>query len=359
MMKKRFKRLRQRGREQIGKVTGSESTDVIPSTSVPRITNETIAEHREEVLAGARKYIYPLQHSKHRVVLISVAIFIVTIVGFFTYCTLALYNFQSTSTFIYRVTQVIPFPVARTGGNLVSYESYLFELRHYMHYYETQQKLSFDSEEGKAQLAEFKKRALERVVNDAYIKRLARENGVEVSNQEVDEQIAVVRSQNRLGNSDEVFENVLRDFWGWSLNDFKRSLRTQLLAQKVVSKLDNETHDRAEAAMAELRAGTNFTDVAKKYSDDPATKELGGEFPGLIDKTNRDLSALTTAELFRLQAGANSDIIDIGYALEIVRAVSFEGDKAKGAHIQFNFKDINEYLNPLKDESKSQTFLSV
>ncbi len=26
---------------------------------VPRITNENVAEHREEVLSGARKYIYP------------------------------------------------------------------------------------------------------------------------------------------------------------------------------------------------------------------------------------------------------------------------------------------------------------
>ena len=31
---------------------------------IPRITNETVAEHREEVLSSARKYIYPLQHSR-------------------------------------------------------------------------------------------------------------------------------------------------------------------------------------------------------------------------------------------------------------------------------------------------------
>src|ERR1700757_4024404 len=43
-------------------------------SSVPRITNETVAEHREEVLSTARKYIYPLQHSKHHVGRISVSI---------------------------------------------------------------------------------------------------------------------------------------------------------------------------------------------------------------------------------------------------------------------------------------------
>jgi len=37
-------------------------------SNLPRITNETIAEHREEVLSSARKYIYPLQHSLQRIV---------------------------------------------------------------------------------------------------------------------------------------------------------------------------------------------------------------------------------------------------------------------------------------------------
>ncbi|MBI2285652.1 hypothetical protein HYU82_02420, partial [Candidatus Saccharibacteria bacterium] len=31
----------------------------VSDENVPRITNETIAEHREEVLKGARKFIYP------------------------------------------------------------------------------------------------------------------------------------------------------------------------------------------------------------------------------------------------------------------------------------------------------------
>ena len=57
---------------------------------VPRITNETVAAHREEVLGSARKYIYPLQHSKHKIVLISTALFITAFIAFFTYTMLAL-----------------------------------------------------------------------------------------------------------------------------------------------------------------------------------------------------------------------------------------------------------------------------
>ncbi|HSX23510.1 MAG TPA: hypothetical protein VLE74_00190, partial [Candidatus Saccharimonadales bacterium] len=139
-------------------------TPAVPET-VPRITNETIAAHREEVIGGARKYIYPLQHSKHRIILTTTILLIVGIIGFFSYCTLALYRFQSTSGFLYRVTQVVPFPVARAGGSFISYESYLFEVRHYKHYYESQLKLDFRTKEGQQQLTAFKKQALDKVIN--------------------------------------------------------------------------------------------------------------------------------------------------------------------------------------------------
>lgn len=326
--------------------------------AAPRITNETVAAHREEVLAGARKYIYPLQHSKHRIVLISSALFIVTIVAFFSYATLALYKFQSNSTFLYRVTQVLPFPVARAGGRFVAYENYLFELRHYTHYYENQLDTDFSDPKNTPQLEDFKRRALDKVVNDAYVKQLAEEHDITVSAQEVDDQITVVRNQNRLGGNEEVFEDVLRDYWGWSVSDFKRSLRQELLAQKVASTLDTATTDRANKALAELKSGKSFADVAKKYSDDTRTKSNGGEFPELVARTNRDLSAQTTDALFKLKKGQTSGIVNTGYALEILKNLDIQGGKIRAAHILLQFKDISEYVNDLKAEKGARTYIS-
>ena len=337
----------------------NRKTNVTGVAKVPYITNETVAEHREQVLKGARKYIYPLQHSKHRIVVVSSTIFVVMAVSLFAYSAAALYKLQSTSTFVYRITQVVPFPVARAHGNMVSYESYLFELRHYIHYYETQQKLSFKTVEGKQQLTNYKQRALQHVVDDAYVKELARQNKVTVTNAEVEAQIAVLRNQNRLGTSSQVFEDVLRDFWGWSLNDFKRSLREQLLARKVVSKLDTASHTQIQSAMDELNKGTSFADVAKKYSADPATKDVGGDYAAALDKSNRDIDARVTAALFALKAGAYSGIIDTGYTLEIVKLNSLEGDKAKASHIQVNLKDISTFLDPIKAKQKANLYIKI
>lgn len=357
-MRNKLKKVTESARRPLKKLR-RPGKDPVEKAVVPYITNDTIAEHREEVLKGARKYVYPLQHSRRRIVMLSITIFVIAAVFFLGYSLLGLYKFKSTSTFMYRISQIVPFPVARAEGSFVGYESYLFELRHYMHYYESQQKLNFDTDEGRAQLEEFRKQAMDQVINDAYVKSLAKKHGVSVTSQEVDQEIAIVRQQNRLGTSDQVFEDVLRDFWGWSVNDFKRSLRQQILARKVASKLDGEAHDRAAAAMAELQGGADFTEVAKKYSNDTTTKDRGGDYGIAIDEASRDIPAKVTDTIFSLTPGQYSEIIDTGYTLEIIKTLSIENGKANAAHIQIDLKDISGYVNQLREQSPPRTYLSL
>lgn len=325
---------------------------------LPRITNETVAEHREEVLGSARKFIYPLSHSKKRIVVVSSSIFAAVLVGSIVYIMLALYTFQNTSTFIYRVTQVLPLPVAKAGSDFVSYESYLFQLRHYMHYYETQQKVDFASESGKEQLASYRKQALEQVVNAKYVHQLAKDNGVSVTDQDVTETLELLRSQNRLGSNNQVLEDVLKEFWGWSLSDFKRELREQLLAQKVAQKLDVNTNERAKEALTKLLAGAEFAVIAKEYSSDPGVAQTGGEYPALIDETSRDVPPQVLKTLQGLQPGQVSTVIAAGSNLEIVKLISNEGGKYKAAHIVLPLKPISSYVDPLKKESTPSYYIS-
>lgn len=333
------------------------SPDSNKSEPVPRITNETVATHREDVLKSARKYIYPLQHSKNRIIVITSTIIIIFIVAFFSYCTLALYKFQSYSSFLYKVTQVIPFPVARVNGHFVSYNNYLFELEHYVHYYQTQQKLNFATTSGQQQLADYKTRALNKVLDDAYISQLAAANHVTVSNAQLNDQINVVRQENRLGDNQAEFESVLKNYYGWNLNDFKRELKTQLLAQNLVSKLDTGTHTRAATAYAALVKGTDFGTQAKQVSDDTATKANGGSYGYLISQNNVNIPPQVVSALFALKSGQISQIINTGYSLEIDKNTGFVGNQVQASHIVFNFQDINTYLNPIKEKEKARTYI--
>ncbi|HET6924356.1 MAG TPA: peptidylprolyl isomerase [Candidatus Saccharimonadales bacterium] len=329
--------------------------------NLPRITNETVAEHREEVLSSARKYIYPLSHSKRRVVSITVSLLAVAVVVFLAYCLTALYKFQSTNTFVYGVTQVIPFPVARAGSSFVSYESYLFELRHTMHYYENeaQPRENFGNPAYKQHLQQLKKAAMNQVIQDAYVKKLASQHHISVSNQEVNNEVALVRSENRLGSNDQVFRDVLSEFWGWTPADFKRELKSQLLAQKVATVLDTQTAARAQDALHKLNTGADFAALAKQVSDDTSTRDNGGAYGIAIDKSNRDIAPQVVDALFAMNPGQHSGVIDTGYTLEIVKLLDVQGDKVHAAHIAFNIKPIDQFVKPLEAQKPVHKYISV
>lgn len=323
-----------------------------------RITNDNLSEHREEVISSARKYKYPLRQSKHRLVIISLTIFFLAVVSFFTYSVLSLYKFKSESNFIYQVTKIIPFPLARVGSDFISYESYLFEINWYKHYYKTQQDIDFNSESGKVQLNDYRKRASQKVVNDGYVKKLAEERSIFVNDEEVDQEVEIYKSQNRLGANDDQLRTVLSDYYGWSIDDFRNTLRQKLLTQKVVAELDTETRQKADNAVSQLNSGQDFSELAKEVSQDPSTSKNGGEIKGLIDRDNIDISPNTIEALFSLKSGEVSGVINVGYGLEIVKNLEEQDGKIRAAHIIFNFKNINEYLGEIKDRIETRTYIT-
>ena len=327
--------------------------------NVPRITDETVAVHREDVLSSARKYIYPLQHSRKRIVAISTSLIIAAIVMLLIYIGFALYRFQNTGSFIYGVTQIVPLPVAKVGGSWVSYESYLFELKRYMHYYETQQQVDFSTKAGHGQLDRYKQQAMSEVITDAYVNELASSYRVSVTAQQVNQEVALVQSQNRLGSSPREFNEVLSDFWGWNETDFKRELKSQMLQQAVVAKLDTATQQRAQDALNSLNHGTDFATLAAQVSDDSSTKTNGGQFPNPISQNDPNVAPQITQELFSLKPGQISGIINTGYAIEIIKVISVQGDKVQAAHISFNLKPITFFIAPLQKTQKEHLFIHI
>jgi hypothetical protein len=77
-----------------------------------RITTETVAQHREQILAGGRKFKYPIQYAKHKLVINAILISIAALAALVFVGWWQLYPSQNTSEFMYRVTKFIPLPVA-------------------------------------------------------------------------------------------------------------------------------------------------------------------------------------------------------------------------------------------------------
>lgn len=325
--------------------------------NIPNITNETVAEHREDVLKGARKYKYPLQHSKHRIVIISTVLIIAALISFLVYSGLALYRFQSSSAFMYRVTQVLPFPVAKAGSHYVAYENYLFELRRYEHYYQSQQQVDFNTKSGKDQLASYKPKAMAEVVQAAYVKQLASQHHVSVSRAQLNDELDSLRAQNQ--SSDQELADVTNKFFGWSIDDLKREIKQELLAQDVAAKLDTATQARAASVLGQLQSGADFAALVTQNSD-AADKANGGQYAdGAITAASTDVPPAVVRQLLKMKVGQTYGVIQAGQTLEIVKLLGSSDGKMQAAHISFSLTPIDTYVNQYKKTHPTHTYMKV
>lgn len=346
-----------------------KTVEVEPGSRTPVLSSsasrKTVKQHRKEIIDGARKYIYPLAPTKRRIVLITLWLLGAAVVAFLVVATLLLYKFQSTSTFTYRVSQIIPFPVAKAGNQFVSYEDYLFNVRRYAHYYEYRRGGSIDLSTGadKQQIDQYKKQALVDVVNDAYVRQIAKKYGISVGSTQISDTLAI--AQDRLGDNRGEFASILNTFWGWSVSDYKRELNQELLAQNVVTSLDESAHSRVNLVESKLAAGQSFDELAATYSDDKLTADSGGVLRELVTRNDTDLPPAIVSAAFNLKEGEVSQPIvsyqdDSGYSLQIIKNLGNEkGGSLKVAHIQINLAPLRTYLQPLKTKNPPTYYIKV
>lgn len=333
-----------------------------------RITNETVAKHREEVLKGAKRFIYPLQHSKHRIAIISAAIALTALISLGIYSVLVLYKYQQTGAFAYNLTKILPLPVAKVDGHFVLYEDYLFELRHSMHFQKTQEVVDFSTEEGNKMLVYLKQQALERAKDNAVVRELAKQEDIKVNEQEIDAQMQLILKQGTSGQSLDAIEKTLAEFYGWSINDWRRVLKIQLMKQKLTPKLDSETTQKGNSVLSEIKNGANFSDMAKANSQDALSKDKGGAL-GVINKDTSNLPQQFLDSAFNLGEGQHSELVessikdDKGNNIIVVHIIKVDkiiNDKEREvSHILLKYKSVNEAIHQYKTDNSISNYIKV
>lgn len=272
-----------------------------------RITNETIAEHRERILAGGRRFKYPVQYARHKLVfnaiIISVAA-LVLLVGLFWWL---LYVAQNTSEVVYRLTRVIPVPAARVDGEYVRYSDYLMKYRSSIHYLENKERVNLGTEDGKRQADFVKNQAMQDSVADAYAAKIAREQNITVTDAELETFLLQQRSSPDGDTSEATYDAVILDYYGWSNDEYRDAMRAKLLRQKVAYAIDENAKRESDSIATMIKGGS--TDLAAlseqlKAGDMPDVEY--GAFT-LLPRANRD-GGLTAATA-KLEVGQVSDAI--------------------------------------------------
>ncbi len=88
--------------------------------------------------------------------------------------------------------------------------------------------------------------------------------------------------------------------------------------------------EEAERALARARSGEDFARLAREYSDDPGTRDKGGEL-GWVRKG--ELLPQFEDALFSMRVGQISDIVETSFGYHIINLEQIRGDERRARHI--------------------------
>lgn len=317
---------------------------------------EKVDERREEVLARGRKFKYPLQWTKHRVVINTVLIAVIVVAVLFTSGWLALYQFGMTDEMLYRVTKFLPIPVASVDGEPVAFSDYLMFYRSSITSIERQSG-NVDNEANENDLRlQYKRSALSESEDFAYALKLAKELDITVSNEEIAAEFNRHLSIGGVERSEESFLKIVSDNFGLDKSEYERMLYLTLIKSKVEIEIDGTA--AKTAAKVESLLSENYNDyakVAEALGDAIIYEETGGLVP------NQNLDGGRASRAFKLEPGEQSGrfVSMSGDGYYFVKLIAKTETEVNFVSIKVPFTEFNSRMNALRDNDKIQEFVSI
>lgn len=322
----------------------------------PKTEREKVEERREEVLAKGRKFKYPLQYTKHKLVINTILVAAVAVVAMVVAGWLALYQFQSTGEMMYRVTQVLPVPVAEVDGAKVRYSDYLMIYRSNLQTSEQQSGQLGNTEDDDLVRAEYKRTALEAAVEYTYAMKLGKELGLSVAEEEIDQAFDEHRKVGGVERSEEAFLKIVQDNFGMNRREYRRMLELTLMKAKVEQEID----ETAQAVAAEVETilnenGGDMAAVAESLGEQVEYEATGQ----LVDNMNVDGGRSNKA--MTLEPGQVSErfLSNNGDGYYFVKLVEKTETQVNYESIKVKFTTFAERVAQLYEEGKVKELIEV
>lgn len=317
---------------------------------------EKVEERREEVLATGRKFKYPLQWTKHRVVINTILISLVTLGILVAGGWFALYRLQMTDELLYRLTQILPVPVAEVDGEKVRFSDYLMLYRSSLQSL-SRQSTQEQSEEDLASMREqFKMAALQKAEEYTYAVKLGKELGLTVSDEEIVNEFDRHRQIGSVDRSEAAFLKIIKDNFGMSKDEYNRMIYLTLMRAKVDEKIDEQANDisrEVERKLAEKDG--SFKDVVAEMGD----KIIYEETNGMVSNKNVDGGRADAAS--RLDIGSQSGrfVSMNGDGYYFVKLVDKNAAEVNFVSIKVNFTELNKRLSEIRAADKIKEFIEI
>lgn len=264
--------------------------------------------------------------------------------------------------------EAVPYPVATVNyTRWVRFSDFNENVKAMRRYLESKEaaysegKFDFGTAEGQKRLAIIKKNILNQLIENKIVELLAKDQGVTVSQAEINE-----TAQKVLDQEGRKSENLtqLSMLYNWKIEDFgDRIIKNMLLREKLEDKLvksgelNKEASARVVVIKKKLDAGENFSDVAKNYSDS-GSKLYGGLLPAF---TREEAPPELAQAAFSLKEGEISQPITAENGWNFVRVerrfTENGKEKAEVRNILVGKTSFSNWLENAKKEFKISVFL--
>lgn len=322
----------------------------------PRTEREKVEQRREEVLAQGRKFKYPMQYAKHKLMVNTVLVAIAAIVVMIVVGWAMLYKIQDTGDMLYRVTQVIPVPVAKVAGEQVRYSDYLMIYRSNLLTTEQQGGQLGGEEDDNIVRERCKEAALRSAIEYTYAMKLGKEMGIEVSNEEIDEAFDEHRNVGGVERSEESFLKIVRDNFGMNRTEYRRMLYLTLMKAKVTQAVDDDAREMAEKVEKLIQEKNgDMLAVIEGLGDAVEYQETGQ----LVDNLNVDGGRSEMAA--KLEVGQVSDrfLSTNGDGYYYVKLVEKTDTQVSHASIKIRFTKFSEMVEELYQDGEVEEYITV
>lgn len=336
------------GKKIMSKMPGAKAREA------RKTEKQKLEERREEVLSRGKKFKYPMQFAKHTVIAATVVISILALVGAGFFGWAMLYKIQDTGDVIYRLTKILPVTVAKIDGEQVRYSDYLMIYRTSMiPVIEQSATGSTDDIEGMQNY--YKRQALTEAEDYAFAEKVAREQDVTVSDEEIDTLFAQHMRVGGTERSKESFLKVLSDNFGMSEDEYRRMLYFTLISAKVDEKIDDgarELATRVEAKIAEK--GGDLAAVANEIPE-----VMYEETGGLLSTMNVDGGR--AAKAYAQEAGQVSERIlsNNGDGYYYVKTVEKGDETVNYQSLKITFTELDARLKRVREENLVEEYIKL
>lgn len=317
---------------------------------------EKVDERREEILSQGRKFKYPLQWTRHRIVVSTILIAVVVLALIIAGGWLALYRLGMTSDLLFKTTEIIPIPVANVDGADTRFSDYLMFYRSSMTSIERQSGSQFDNESLKSLEREYKRSALTEAEDYTYAIKLAEELDVTVTDEEVQKEFERHLKIGGIDRSEESFVKIIEDNFGLTKSEYERMLYLTLIKAKVSIAIDENANKIATKVENLLTSnGNNFSAVAESMGDQIIYEETGG----LVDSKNIDGGRATEAMRLEPNQSSGKFVSMNGDSYYFVKLVKKTDSEVNFVSIKIPFTEFDRRLTALRDEGKITEYIEI